>query len=138
MMKLNWKGSRYGLCLGHTPRAACSTPSATTHDAAAAEAAVAAARAAAAATEVQHTSRKRGSLNRERMVSSSSNMKLPKLPRCECYSFVLREEPNLCTREIMRSYDSFSPTTPPYLQQQASRDTRCSRGAGRGAAGGLA
>jgi len=49
-----------------------------------------------------HTSRNRGSLNSDCMVLSSSNMKLPKL----------------CTRDIMRSYDSFRPTTPPYLQQQ--------------------
>jgi hypothetical protein len=47
------------------------------------------------------TSRNRGSLNSDCMVLSSSNMKLPKL----------------CTRDIMRSYDSFRPTTPPYLQQ---------------------
>ncbi len=46
------------------------------------------------------TSRNNGSLNKDDMVSSSSKMKFPKL----------------CTRDIMRSYDSFKPTTPPYLR----------------------
>jgi hypothetical protein len=49
------------------------------------------------------------------MVLSNSNMKLPKL----------------CTLDIMRSYDSFRPTTPPYLhrvrhtQEQQSEVAAC-------------